>query len=39
MKKKKASDLIHFDPRHVDQTPTKHFEMFLLYCGLKINGY
>ena len=37
-KKSKASDIIHFDPRHVDQTPTKYFEMFSLYCELEING-
>lgn len=39
MKKRKASGIIHFDPGHVDQTPTKCFEMFLLYCGLEIEGY
>lgn len=39
MKKGDASDITDFDPRHVDQTPTKHSELFLLYCGLEMNGY
>lgn len=39
MKKGNTLDIIDFDPRHVDQTPTKHFELFLLYCGLEMSGY
>lgn len=31
MKKGNALDITDFDPRHVDQTPTKHSALFLLY--------